>query len=392
MLYVEARNAAREYRDYRVWPLGRRNERLRERRSPDLDGDERAETEREGDEHPEMALARGAPRRRLERSHRKRGLEREQSAEERDERRRYDARGDAGDSHGSAGRECLGIARNVDAERRERGKSADGKPAEGEEQRLFRDKLRDAKAREADHPEDRELAAARLDGKKERVDEQAQRRERGGPEKKALRAVHVAPRVGHEHRRGLLCRDRLKRLPVLVDLRDGGGREEHVGIAAHRTLPFDEARDPDAVCALPADEGQLVADRGEVLDAALGEERLRHQCAVDPLSYGGEGNHRRPLQNAAVGTEIELELHALRARLDGNRGEHPLRHRHGLAVVRRDERLHEHDGSDGRRDSERRTDMSSFHPAPNPCTSPDTSSTPSPHRPLSHMRRRSCRL
>ena len=231
---------------------------------------------------------------------------------------------------------------------RERGKSADGKPAEGEEQRLFRDKLRDAKAREADHPEDRELAAARLDRKKERVDEQAQRRERGGPEKKALRAVHVAPRVGHEHRRGLLCRDRLERLPVLVDLRDGGRREEHVGIAAHRTLPFDEARDPDAVCALPADEGQLVADRGEVLDAALGEERLRHQCAVDPLSYGGEGNHRRPLQNAAVGTEIELELHALRARLDGNRGEHPLRHRHGLAVVRRDERLHEHDGSDGR--------------------------------------------
>ena len=245
MLYVEARNAAREYRDYRVWPLGRRNERLRERRSPDLDGDERAETEREGDEHPEMALARGAPRRRLERSHRKRGLEREQSPEERDERRRYDARGDAGDAHGSAGRERLGIARNVDAERRERGKSADGKPAEGEELRLFRDKLRDAKAREADHPEDRELTAARLDGKKERVDEQAQRRERGGPEKKALRAVHVAPRVGHEHRRGLLCRDRLERLPVLVDLRDGGGREEHVGIAAHRTLPFDEARDPD---------------------------------------------------------------------------------------------------------------------------------------------------
>ena len=78
-----------------------------------------------------MALARGAPRRRLERSHRKRGLEREQSPEERDERRRYDARGDAGDSHGSAGRERLGIARNVDAERRERGKSADGKPAEG---------------------------------------------------------------------------------------------------------------------------------------------------------------------------------------------------------------------------------------------------------------------
>ena len=169
LLDVEARDAAGEDGHYRVQPFGRGDERLGERRTPYLDRDERAESEREGDEHAEVPLARGASGRRLERPDGERRLEREKSAEERDEGRRDDARHDAGYPRGGTRRKSLRVARDVYAQRRERGEHADGESREGEQQRLLRDEPRDAGAGESDHPEDGELAAARLYGQNERV-------------------------------------------------------------------------------------------------------------------------------------------------------------------------------------------------------------------------------
>ena len=81
LLDIEARHAARQERDNRVWPFGRWHERTHQRRAPNFDRDERGEPEGEGERHAED-LGSSPPRREVERTNAQRGREREEDGRE----------------------------------------------------------------------------------------------------------------------------------------------------------------------------------------------------------------------------------------------------------------------------------------------------------------------
>ena len=315
-----------------------------------------------------MLLARQARARGLQRLDGERRLEREERRRDRDGERREHAQGQrAARQKRRAHRKERPVGGDIEIDRRDRDRRAERASGRRQRQRFGQDAPDDAAAREAQRPQDRDVAPLRFDGEVERIEEEAERRERRRPEKQPLRHVEMPPRVARETGRELFGGLRRPRRPLLADLLHGFIRDEHVRIAAdrrNRSAREAQGHELELVGAVAADERELRPHLRN-WQPPLCEKRLRRDAFarrdIRHPERRHHGHHRRPLHHFAVRTIIDGHRADLRVVRDRVLLQQAVRQRERLMVVRRDERLHEDDRADRNRHARHGAEMPRLH-------------------------------